>query len=55
MERAVDLARVHDTTVHDAAFAVLAESLGAAFITADARLAHRLFALPYVQHLGEKA
>jgi predicted nucleic acid-binding protein len=54
MERAVDLARAHETTVYDAAFAALAESLGAVFVTADGRLARRLAALPYVRHLGEE-
>jgi predicted nucleic acid-binding protein len=51
-ERAVDLARAHETTVYDAVFAALAESIGATLITANARLAQRLAALPYVRHLG---
>ena len=52
MERAIELARTHETTVYDATFAALAESLGAAYVTADARLASRFAALPYVRHLG---
>ena len=55
MERVVDLARTHETTVQDGAFAALVESLGAVLITGDARLARRLSALPYVRHRGQEA
>jgi predicted nucleic acid-binding protein len=51
--RAVELAWAYDTTVYDATFAALAESLGAVFVTADERLARRLQALPFVRFLGE--
>ena len=53
MRRAVWLARECDTTVHDAAFAAVAEAVGADFVTADERLARRLAALPLVQFLGD--
>lgn len=51
--RAVEIARTYDTTVYDASFAALAESLNAAFITADVRLARRLSALSYVHSLED--
>jgi predicted nucleic acid-binding protein len=51
--RAVALAHAHETTVYDATFAALAESLGGAFITADERLVRRLEALALVHFLGE--
>jgi predicted nucleic acid-binding protein len=51
--RAVEIARAHDTTVYDAVFVALAESLGTTLITADARLAQRLAALPHVRSLGD--
>jgi predicted nucleic acid-binding protein len=53
MRRAVDVARTHDTTVYDAAFAALAEGVGATFVTADEGLVRRLAALPFVRFLGE--
>ena len=53
MHRAVEIARACETTVYDAVFVALAESLGATFVTADERLAHRLEALPFVHFLGE--
>jgi predicted nucleic acid-binding protein len=53
MRRAVEMARVYETTVYDAAFAALAESLSATFVTADERLVRRLEALPFVRFLGE--
>ena len=53
MRRAVEIARTHETTVYDAAFAALAESLNATFITADERLARCLETLPFVCFLGE--
>ena len=55
MGRAGELARTHDTTVYDATFAALAESLGATFVTADARLVRRLEALRCVRFLGRIA
>ena len=51
--RAVKVARVCETTVYDATFAALAESLGATFVTADGRLVCRLKAFPFVRFLGE--
>ena len=53
MRRAVEMARAYETTVYDAAFAALAESLNTAFVTADERLVRRLEALPFVCFLGE--
>jgi predicted nucleic acid-binding protein len=53
MRRAIEISRAYDTTVYDAAFAALAESLNAAFVTADERLVRRLEALPFVRFLGE--
>lgn len=53
LRRAVEMARNHDTSVYDAAFAALAEGLDAAFLTADERLARRLDTLPFVHFLGE--
>jgi len=53
MRRAVDIARGHDTSVYDATFAALAESIGATFVTADERLARHLADLPFVRLLGE--
>jgi predicted nucleic acid-binding protein len=52
MRRTVEIARSYETTVYDATFVALAETLKAAFITADERLAHRL-ALPFVHFLGD--
>ena len=53
LRRAVEIARACDTTVYDAAFAALAESLDASFITADETLARRLEAFPFVFPLGD--
>ena len=53
MGRAVEIARAYETTVYDATFAALAESLHATFVTADERLVCRLSALPFVRFLGE--
>jgi predicted nucleic acid-binding protein len=53
MRRAVEIAHTCDTTVYDAAFAALAESLNAAFITADERLARKLGTLPRVRFLRD--
>jgi predicted nucleic acid-binding protein len=53
MRRAVEMARAYETTVYDAAFAALTESLSATFVTADERLVRRLEALPFVRFLGE--
>jgi predicted nucleic acid-binding protein len=55
MARAVGLARHHDTTVYDATFVALAESLGATMIAADERLARRLEPLGLVRFLGQIA
>lgn len=53
MRRAVGIARGHDTSVYDATFAALAESIGATFVTADERLARHLADLSFVRLLGE--
>ena len=53
MRRAVEMAHAYGTTVYDAAFAALAESLSATFVTADEGLVRRLEALPFVRFLGE--
>jgi len=53
MRRAVGIARGHDTSVYDATFAALAESIRATFVTADERLARRLADLSFVRLLGE--
>ena len=53
MRRAVGIARGHDTSVYDATFAALAESIGATFVTADKRLARHLATLSYVTFLGD--
>ena len=50
---AVNIARTYDTTVYDAVFAAVAESVGAIFVTADARLVQRLDGLPFVAFLGD--
>ena len=51
--RAVEIACTCETTVYDAAFAALAESLNATFVTADERLARKLETLPGVRFLGD--
>jgi predicted nucleic acid-binding protein len=53
MRRAVVIARDCDTSVYDATFAALAESLGATFVTADERLVRKLEPFPSVRFLGE--
>ena len=53
MRRAVEIARVCEATVYDTAFAALAESLSATFITADERLARHLDPLSLVRFLGD--
>jgi predicted nucleic acid-binding protein len=55
IERAVEIARTYETTVYDATFAALAESLGATFVTADEHLVRRLEALSFVRFLGQAA
>ena len=55
MSRAIEIARRCETTVYDATFAALAESLDAPLITADERLAGRLEPLSLVRFLGELA
>jgi predicted nucleic acid-binding protein len=51
--RAVEIACACETTVYDAAFAALAESLNVTFITADERLTRKLETLPGVRFLGD--
>ncbi len=53
--RAADMARTYDITVYDGAFAALAESVSATYVTADKRLAIKLAELPYVRYLNEAA
>ena len=53
MRRAVSLAREDGITVYDATFVAVAETLGAALVTADEQLTRRLHSLSYVRHLGE--
>jgi len=53
LRRTIEISRACDTTVYDAAFAALAESLDASFITADEALARRLEAFPFVFPLGD--
>jgi predicted nucleic acid-binding protein len=55
MGRAVEIARAHGVTVHDATFAALAESVHADLITADERLVRRLSVLSFVHCLGDLA
>ena len=55
MRRATEIAYACETTIYDAAFVALAESLSATYITADERLAHRLEAYPFVRFLGDVA
>jgi hypothetical protein len=52
MRRAAEIAYACETTIYDAAFVALAESLSAIYITADERLARRLEAYPFVRFLG---
>ncbi len=44
-----------ETIIYDAAFIALAESLSAAYVTTDERLAHRLEAYRFVRFLGDVA
>ena len=53
MQLAVDIARTYDITIYDAAFVALAQTLPAAFVTADERLSKRLVAFSFVYFLGE--
>jgi predicted nucleic acid-binding protein len=53
MRRAVEISRSYETTVYDAAFVALCESLEATFITADEKLAHSLESLTFVRFLGD--
>jgi|SRR3989339_660837 len=46
---AVRLAEMHNLTVYDAAYAALAEMIGAELVTADAKLAK----LPFAMHLKD--
>jgi predicted nucleic acid-binding protein len=55
IERAVEIARTYDTTVYDATFAALAESMGATFVTADEHLVRRQETLSCVRFLGRAA
>ncbi len=51
--RAVVIARDYETSVYDASFAALAESVGGTLITADGHLARRMSPLSYVTFLGD--
>jgi len=51
--RALVIARAHETSVYEATFAALSETLGAIFITADARLVQGLAPLSYAAFLGD--
>ena len=51
--RAVELARLCETTVYDATFAALGETLNATFVTADGRLVRQFAGLPHVRFLGD--
>lgn len=53
MRRSAELAREHNVTAYDAAFAVVAEGLAAIFITADERLARSLAGFSPARHLDE--
>jgi predicted nucleic acid-binding protein len=53
VRRATEIAYACETTIYDAAFVALAESLNATYITADERLARRLEDYPFVRFLGE--
>jgi predicted nucleic acid-binding protein len=53
MRRATVIARASGATVYDAAFAALAESLEATFVTADEHLVRCLAAWPFVRFLGD--
>lgn len=53
LKRAIEIARSYNTTVYDAIFVALAETIGGVSITADARLARRLERLPSMRFLGE--
>ena len=53
LRRAAVIARSADATVYDAAFAALAESLEATFVTADGALVRRLAAWPFVLFLAD--
>ena len=53
MQRAVEITYIFDTTVYDASFAALAESLNAVFVTADEKLTSKLEKLSCVRFLGD--
>jgi predicted nucleic acid-binding protein len=53
VRRAVAIARDRDTSVYDATFAAMAESVKAKFVTADEQLVRCLEPLPYVTFLGD--
>jgi predicted nucleic acid-binding protein len=53
IRRGVEIARIYETTVYDAAFVALAEIFDIMYVTADERLARRLTALSFVRYLGE--
>jgi len=51
--RAIAIARDYETSVYDASFAALAESVGGTLITADGHLARRMSPLSYMTFLGD--
>ena len=51
IKKTAHFAMRHDITIYDAAYAVLAESLGCDFITADKKLHRKLSSLPFVKSL----
>lgn len=53
MSRTIEIARRCGTTVYEATFVALAESLDALLITADERLVGKLETLSLARHLGE--
>jgi len=52
VNRAIDLAFAHGTTLYDAAFAALAEARGLVLVTADNRLIEKLAGFPWIRRLG---
>ncbi len=52
LNRAVDIAREHETPVYDAIFAAVAEELSALYVTADERFVKRVPDLHYVRSLA---
>jgi predicted nucleic acid-binding protein len=51
--RAIEIARAYETTVYDASFVALGESIGATFVTADVRLVQQLSDLSHVRSLAD--